>query len=326
MKHVIVTDPTPFLSTIAAVSATMVAIVGGLLVARFVTIDSEQEGAQQLLDDARGRLDTARKRAKEVVGALYTWDVNDFFEAKVIRAIGAGEHDVSALRDIGGGTRLTDEAIAYVVQEIVTEFDKARRILGELITNDTEHTDDPTWKEFWRSYPTLTETTWDDVWETVYEDLVRPPRPSNPLMGDLGFPETTMLPLITPPEYVALDVRRRDSLRGDVERAQQRAEDIEAEVAHLQRTREVIVRPKGLGWGLAVLSFFTVVGVIIPLWLMSRGPKRLTAHLGEVVFWLFLSGLLLLLGYMTVLALRLSRGNQSDPLLICGVSVLVPGL
>jgi hypothetical protein len=35
---------------------------GGLLVARFVTITSEQEGAQELIDDAQGRLTTARRR------------------------------------------------------------------------------------------------------------------------------------------------------------------------------------------------------------------------------------------------------------------------
>ncbi len=48
-------DPTPFLFAIAAVSATLVVIIGGLLVARFVSPDREQQGAQQLLDNASGR-------------------------------------------------------------------------------------------------------------------------------------------------------------------------------------------------------------------------------------------------------------------------------
>jgi hypothetical protein len=67
-----------------------------------------------------------------------------------------------------------------------------------------------------------------------------------------------------------------------------------------------VVWPKGLGWGLVVLAVFTVVGVVVPLWLMSRGTNRLTVHLGEVVFWLFFAGLALLLAYMTYLSLRLS--------------------
>jgi hypothetical protein len=55
-----------------------------------------------------------------------------------------------------------------------------------------------------------------------------------------------------------------------------------------------------------VLAYFTFVGVIVPLWLMSRGSKQLTARFGEVVFLLFLTGLVALLGYMTALAFRIS--------------------
>ncbi len=125
-----------------------------------------------------------------------------------------------------------------------------------------------------------------------------------PLLAGAGFDFSPVT--VKPPTYVALDIQRRDTLRANVERAKQRVEDIEDELARLQRARDAIVRPKGLGWGLVVLGFFTLVGVIIPIWLMSRGPQRLTAHLGEVVFWLFLTGLLALLGYMSALALRLS--------------------
>ena len=39
---------------------------------------------------------------------------------------------------------------------------------------------------------------------------------------------------------------------------------------------------------------------------MSRAFRQLTPRFGEVVFGLFLVGLLALLGYMTALALRLS--------------------
>jgi hypothetical protein len=104
-------DPAPFLSTIATTSAAMVAIVGGLLVARFVTITSEQEGAQQLLNDTQGRLTTARRREQDARARLHNWDINDFFEAKVIRAIGDDVQDIRELRSIGSYTSLTDEEI-----------------------------------------------------------------------------------------------------------------------------------------------------------------------------------------------------------------------
>ncbi len=299
-------DPAPFLSTIAAASAAMVAIVGGLLVARFVTIASEQDGAQQLLDDAEGRLETAQNREQELRGKLYNWDVSDFFDTKVLWAMGGGKRDIKELREVGGYTSLTDDQLAEAVQSIATEFDKAGRLLRELVASSAEDNDHPDWKEFKRSKKEqLPTTNWDEVWEIAYKALVSPPRPGRrSLLPDYGVTPLSFAPTI--PEYVALEARRRDDLRADIERAKQQVEDIAGEVARLQRARDAIVRPKGLGWGLVVLSFFTAGGVIIPIWLMSRAPRRLTAHLGEVVFWLFLAGLLALLGYMVVLALRLS--------------------
>jgi hypothetical protein len=69
------TDPTPFLSTIAGASSGLVAIVGGLLVARFVSLDSEQQGAQRVLDDAEARLAIAWQRARDAADRLLRWDV-----------------------------------------------------------------------------------------------------------------------------------------------------------------------------------------------------------------------------------------------------------
>jgi hypothetical protein len=310
-------DPSAFLSTIAATSAAMVAIVGGLLVARFVSIDSEQEGAQRLVEDAQDRLSTARRRELTARDSLRAWYVDDFFSYKVIQAIGDGEQDVRNLRKIGDDTPLTDDELAEAIKAIVDEFAVARRTLPSLVAADTEDSVNPEWREFKQSHSSLPEITWDEAWDVAYEGIVRPPRPvprpgPNAIWAGPGFDVSSLIPAIsTPPEYVALGIQRRNALRDDVARAQQRVEDIEEELARLRRTRKAIVRPKGLGWGLVVLGFFTVVGVIIPIWLMSRAPERLTAHLGEVVFWLFFAGLLALLGYMTVLALRLSGWRKN---------------
>jgi|SRR5579862_8670599 len=310
-------DPAPFLSTIAAASAAMVAIIGGLLVARFVTIASEQEGAVVLLNDAQGRLTTARRREEAARDRLHDWNIKDFFDLKVVEAIGEGERGLQALRDIGDPTRLTDEELAEVIKDITDEFAVARSTLRDLLPADAADHDSPRWEEFKRSNPSLPATNWEDVWELAYEGIVRPPQPAHPSLLDGSSLIGTFIPvpyIPTPPEYVALHLQRRDALRANVERAGQQVEDIEDELARLHRARDAIVRPKGLGWGLAVLGFFTLVGVILPIWLMSRAPQRLTAHLGEVVFWLFLAGLLALLGYMSTLALRLSGWRYGSQL------------
>jgi hypothetical protein len=57
-----VVDPAGYLSTLVTASAALEAIVGGLLVARFVGMDSEQRGADKAIRDAEAHRDTARRR------------------------------------------------------------------------------------------------------------------------------------------------------------------------------------------------------------------------------------------------------------------------
>jgi hypothetical protein len=304
------TDPAPFLSTIAASSAGMVAIIGGLLVARFVTLDSEQQGAQQLLDDAQSRLATAQSRADEASRRLHSRYVYDFFETKVIAAVGNGTNSARELMKIGPGTRLTDEEIREVVTELNKEFAVARVTLPKLIPERSKDDAYEEWEDFRNRITGLPETGWDMVWEVVYYELRYPPKPQSGSHSLLGGTPLSVFAGLRAPEYVSLEIQQEDALRAAVDRAKQQLEDIGAEAAHLQRARDAVVRPQGLGWGLLVLAAFTLVGVIIPLWIMSRAPKNLSPTLGETVFWMFAAGLLLLLGYMTRLALKLSRGKR----------------
>jgi hypothetical protein len=275
-----------------------------------VTITSEQESTQKLIDDAKDRLAKATKRASEAHAVLFRRDVRDFFDDDVVKAIGSGERDPRALRKVGGYTSLSDSDIEEVVARIDSEFNKARRELESLISHDESANDYPEWDEYKLSHSDLPPGDWDAAWEIVYESLVRPPQPrrAHSVLGG-GFAYEAYMPGIIDrptPEYVKLNAERRDAMHANIQRTQQQVEDIQGEVTRLERTRGAVVRPKGLGRGLVVLAYFTLVGVIVPLWLMSRAPQHLTARLGEVVFWLFFTGLAALLGYMTVLALRLS--------------------
>jgi hypothetical protein len=248
-------DPTAFLSTIAATSAAMVAIVGGLLVARFVSIASEQEGAERLLQDERNHLTTARRREQEARGSLLDWDVHDFFTTKVIQTIYEGERRVPELRKIGEYTPLTDKEIAEAAKTVLGEIERARQRLRQSIPTTAATNNYSKWEEYRHTHPLLPETDWDEVSGIAYEDIVRPPKPTfhQAYSGLSTIPAVIpFLHVPTPPEYVALGIQRRDALLTDVARAKQRVEDIEEELARLQRARDAIVRPKGLGGGLVV--------------------------------------------------------------------------
>lgn len=65
-----IVDPAPFLSTIITTSAALVAIIGGLLVARFISLDSDQRTSRKVLTSARERLDVARRRVQTAWGSI----------------------------------------------------------------------------------------------------------------------------------------------------------------------------------------------------------------------------------------------------------------
>lgn len=82
------TDPTPFLSTIVATSAALVAIIGGLLVARFVSLDSDQRASRKILTDAAERLEVAKGRAESARQNVLRWEADEFFRRReVVRAV-----------------------------------------------------------------------------------------------------------------------------------------------------------------------------------------------------------------------------------------------
>lgn len=300
------TDPSPFLSTIASSSAALVAIIGGLLVARFVTLDSEQQGAQHLLDDGEQRLRKAQQREKEARDDLRRWDIREFFTREVIDSIGKGECDLAQLREIGPITSLANEDMTAHVTLLVEEFELARDTLRPLIPKGVREQDFGYWESFKRQTPSLPENMKEDVWSKVYSESFTPePRRS---IYDTNFSVGTLFP--TPPEFIALRGQRHDGLIDDVDEASKKVEDLEGEVTRLTRARDLIVRPKGLGAGLLVLALFTVVGVIYPIWLMGHAPKDLNRGISHPVFIMFSGALVILFGYMGWLALRLSRGKK----------------
>ena len=67
------TDPTPFLSTIVTTSAALVAIIGGLLVAKFVGLDSEERSSRKVVADAAERLEVARTREQVAWREVHRW-------------------------------------------------------------------------------------------------------------------------------------------------------------------------------------------------------------------------------------------------------------
>jgi hypothetical protein len=124
-------DPGPFLSTIILASAGLVAIVGGLLVARFVGLDSDQRTSREVLEEARSRLAGARQRARDARITRLDWHAGRFFGGDVRRAISRGMSDPAVLIRLGDDWPFTEQELRPYVSELAAEFVNARKTLSQ---------------------------------------------------------------------------------------------------------------------------------------------------------------------------------------------------
>jgi hypothetical protein len=327
-------DPAIFLSTIILASAALVAIVGGLLVARFVGLDSDQQTTRRVLLDADGRLRAASRRAAEARANLQRWDAWDFLmDRDVLNEIAGGVTDPAELNRLAD-CRLTEQELQPYLESVVEEFSTARGVLADRVSESGG-----TWEDFRKETPDLPETSWLPVWAKVFEEVsgyraVEERARQEAVRrryGFLGFdPIRPPLTMPVPPDLAgraaiaSYERQRRDDLAASYQRAQQRVDDYRDELDRLSQAHAEIIRPdKRLWFGVIVLATYAAVGVAWPLFVLSQGPTDL-AQVRHFV-WLFMGALLILIIYVVAYLVSITRrklppvvgspddGNRGEP-------------
>lgn len=312
-------DPGPFLSTVVLASAGLVAIVGGLLVARFVGLDSDQQSSRNVLADAEQRLATAERRAADASQRLTSWHAKDFIGERDVRAaIGQGTTALPDLRRLAS-CELTDDELATVVAEVAAEFKSVRDFLASPGMARRIEAAEYKWVAFRRESLDLPDIRWPQVWRDVFEDVAKAQkredderhreeyRRTHPLaLPDLSYLGSRVPPIPPRTDHVAISARRYDEVRADYRLAQQRVEDYDDELRRLRQAHAQIVRPDSrLWWGVGILVAFAIVGVGLPAGLMAFGPPDLSRV--RWVFYPFTAGLLALLAYIVFYLVQITR-------------------
>ena len=323
-------DPAPFLSTIITTSAALVAIIGGLLVARFISLDSDQRASRTILKGARERLELARRRAQAAWGGILRWDAGSFFRTPgVVEAVlDKGVASPDELMRMASWEHEPDE-LAPFATEVAEEAGRAREAITPRIR------DDVFWSDFRRRCHDLPEIRWPSVWEHVYDGIAKERATAEAAaeearrraasaksamerqLDDMNDAlirgrqhQALMARVLVPPpptDYAAIAARRSDDLLANHARAQQQVEDLEAELRRLEQEHTEIVRPDArLWWGVGILIVFTALGVVLPLWVMAADPHDL-APVRWWVFYPFIGSLALLIGYIVVYLVQLTR-------------------
>ncbi|PXY16623.1 hypothetical protein [Prauserella muralis] len=353
------TDPAPFLAAVIGASAGLVAIIGGLLVNRFIGLDSEQQGAQRILDDAISRRGLVKQRADQTAKALRDFEAHDFLDDDdVFDGIAQGKIKAAAIRPLGAPTDLTDDELQPYLDDLVAEYARVRATIDTRFPSAEDGSVDDwkdrldAWDEYFRERFEPEASAWPALWEHAYVDVIKerlhdarhherelrhadmasqgghvgdPPvktpydpsaDPAQPDKDEAGGGIFGSHYLLTTPSpavrnFRPSDVHERIRLKEANARAQQQLEDVDHEVLRLRQDRDRIVRPDSQIWvALGVLSYPTVVGIALPAITLSQGPTAFTPWIRCQAL-LFVSVLLVLLGYMVYLAGRLHRRGRT---------------
>ncbi|GAB3630651.1 hypothetical protein GCM10027421_00040 [Microbacterium shaanxiense] len=160
------------LSSIAQGSAAMIAVVGGLLVSRYVGLHAEQEAARRRVSDVDARHTGATQRAKAAQTDLRDIEISSLINSgDVYDALLADGLTREHLFVITGGGRsgFDDDEVTRHLRELKAELLNAYAHLDRTVPGAAKH---PIWIEFRSAHLDLPVTN-NEAWRWSYDQTVR---------------------------------------------------------------------------------------------------------------------------------------------------------
>ena len=322
-------DSGALLATCAGSGVTLVAIVGGFLLTKYLSISSEIEAAEHQINDIGDRLaiesiqlDIARNDHDRF---SLEWDLDDeeFHDLFLSHALDDlnGEVTSADLMQVLR-TNDVDEHPSEIVNAVCADWNaEARRIVthgifGALVVSEHQ----PTWNEFRQRAP-LDKTVpamWQRYFENCTDELVEEARRvkrenarrSNPYsmpsimdsmsIGALALPRlnATHVPGMAWSNASAPYVQRLTEARLTVE-------NLEAQLAVAQGRRERVAQPAGALTGLGVLLIVFILTVVPSLLLLAPHPIDLSRDESGWLLAAYFAGVLVMFGYFGSVAMGL---------------------
>ena len=288
-------DPDWLLSSTAQSAAVLVAIVGGFLVSRLVTLSAERSAILQRRQRLEGRRQIKQVEYDEVhadrLAISIKWFV-DHHKDKLLECgdVEAGSLEVESLLDfipVGSSyqeMRPVAENMRTAFQEIETKF------------SDSEIPPPQTSRELRESGVLIPEGS-EYIYELVAEHMVDSVKPAAPpSTSQFAFSLPVGLTSFVPtPDIV---IQRQDA-RIDLERqlsSELRA--LNSELALIDEELSAFKKPEGIKGAIIALTYLALVGIALPTVLMALRPVPDGPVFRVVVVAAFISGLILLLAYL----------------------------
>ncbi|MDO8308916.1 MAG: hypothetical protein Q7V58_11235 [Actinomycetota bacterium] len=326
------------LSAITQSAAALIAIVGGLLVSRYVSLHAEQQGARRRADDLQRREVEAQAQLEQCLRDIDLYYVDDFLDDDVVfKSIirqkgGATVDEVLADKDTDGG-QLNLELLAEQLASLEGELVAASVVLRQEVIATKEHVG---WVDFKRGKDF--EVGHRGVWEWVYdricdekrrvakreEDEARRKSQFGSLLGPtidysqfrFDNPQLRGIRSVVSSQH---EIAHINVLRGRVETARAEVRALQQERRLAEELFEATRQPEGFGLALQVLATLAVLGMGVPVVIMAFVPYSLPVWLRAIVVVLFFLGVGLLLRFLFVYAHYLRGSRKSLPSRLVGL-------
>lgn len=303
------------LATIATASAALVAIVGGLLVSRVVSLATERSGLLHRRDELEARIGLAESRHQELSSDLRRWDSADVVEESLDElAKLPDEPDIEKMIREASVNRTVDE-VAPAVEHALTRMREARETLEPFF--EEGHPDELLYelREAGKvDFPPEQWMYYDAMWDQLVDELPKRQSPFGPGIDPSALRGLDDATRINRQLRDQSEEKVRAQLRRDVDDARHQLDALRLERDQLDAALTRVEHPSGIGSGVAVLGYFALVGILFPLAVIAR-LETIPAWLQWTSIGLFATAVVALLAYVTLSIQRMSATTgSSDPL------------
>ncbi|WP_155972794.1 hypothetical protein [Paenibacillus sp. Leaf72] len=286
-------DLNGLISTIATAIAAIVAIVGGFLFSRLLTLSSEKNGFVRRIKELESDLLFRNKQSENISDWLLWEDAKDFIRENGKEIIFNDANFEEIINPHVSPYRTADEYRPYIQKlvEVKTDFFK----FAEQLLHDEEYPED--FDDFYKIIkPAYLDRRY--YYETIFDLFDNASSRSFPTMR-ISIPNISNIPT-NGNEYRA-KILERDRLDGEIK-------NIEYQIAVQKKSLVTYGKPDGLWLGLLVIVYACIVGVIWPVTLLPYPQKVYNDMLTKwVLFGWFFSALLAIFVYLGWSTYRLIR-------------------
>ncbi|MBI9051189.1 MAG: hypothetical protein JEZ00_17330 [Anaerolineaceae bacterium] len=307
-----ITDPNWLLSTIVQSTAAFVAIVAGFVINRLLALSAERNSLQIKIRDIKLVFDINKQNLENLENQLLDWDARDFLEdSDVLEMLIESGGQISLadiLKQVSDINRSEDDLRQYW-EEAVIVTKEAVQLMRENFSKLIEQDDDI--DIFFRNLGIDLSSYRKKIYKHAYYHFLNE---YNERQNPYGLVSSYVVSqAVNMPDLRTIDEDNRyRTIENEIEFFKREKHSQEIQLNDLEAQLKQLGQPKGLVLGIIFLAYFSVVGILIPVYLLPFPVEEFTPIYKNIIFSLFFSGLVFFFTYLIILFRQLSNTQNND--------------